>query len=172
MEDIRTFGPVQMLSVAFDGWHFRGKILPELERLKNTGAARVIDLLVIRKDSSGAITKVTATDFEWEEATQYGAHIGTLIGLGIGGEDGPELGAIAGAAAFADGHLFKPEDAEQLIATIPEDTTVAILLLEHLWLRPLQDAVDEANGYELSNHWIMPGDLVRLGLHAATAQEN
>ena len=64
--EMREFGPVQILTVAFDGSHFKGEILPELERLKTLGLIRVIDLLLIRKDSTGAAATLTATDLDWE----------------------------------------------------------------------------------------------------------
>src|SRR5438093_12495000 len=93
-----TFGPVQMLSMAFEGNRFKGEILPELERLKLEGIVRIIDLLVVRKDSSGAVATLTATDLDWEEATEYGAYLGTLIGFGAGGVEGADRGAMARAA--------------------------------------------------------------------------
>ena len=48
-----AYGPVQMLVVAFDGNRFRGEIWPELERLKREGVVRILDLLLVRKDSDG-----------------------------------------------------------------------------------------------------------------------
>jgi uncharacterized membrane protein len=162
-----TFGPVQMLSIAFDGNHFKGELLPELERLKIEGLVRVIDLLVVRKDSTGAVATLTATDLDWEDATQYGAYVGTLIGLGAGGVDGADRGAIAGAAEFADGHLFNADDAWRLAEAVPENSTVAIVLLEHTWALPLLDAIERADGFEVSNDWVRPEDLVQLGIRRA-----
>ena len=45
----RTFGPVQMLVLEFDRTEFEGKIIPELERLKEAGIVRLIDLLFVRR---------------------------------------------------------------------------------------------------------------------------
>ena len=75
------YGPVQMLVLAFDGNRFRGEILPELERLKREGVVRVLDLLLVRKDSAGAITHLVASDLDWEEAATFGETMGTLAGL-------------------------------------------------------------------------------------------
>jgi hypothetical protein len=122
----------------------------------------------VRKDSTGAVTTLTATDLEWEEATRYGAYLGTLIGFGASGVEGADRGAIAGAAEFADGHLFNTDDAWRLMNIVPDNTTVGIVLLEHLWALPLLDAIERADGYELSNNWVRTEDLVELGLrHAA-----
>jgi hypothetical protein len=159
-----TFGPVQMLGIAFEGNQFKGEILPELERLKTSGVVRVIDLLLVRKDATGAVGTLTASDLEWEEATRYGEYIGTLIGLGAGGVDGAERGAMAGAAELADGHVFTSDDAFRLANSIPNGMSMAIALIEHVWALPLLDAIYRAGGVELSNEWVTVDSLVALGL--------
>src|SRR5580765_8844483 len=98
---LREIGPVQILTVAFDGSHFKGEILPELERLKLLGLIRVIDLLLIRKDSTGAAATLTATDLDWEQAADFGAMVGGLIGWGFAGAEGAEIGWMTGAAESA-----------------------------------------------------------------------
>ena len=45
-----SMGPIQMTSLAFPGNHFKGEILPELEKLKKAGIVRIVDLLLVRKD--------------------------------------------------------------------------------------------------------------------------
>jgi uncharacterized membrane protein len=166
-----AFGPVQMVSVAFDGNRFKGEILPELERLKREGVVRIIDLLVIRKDEAGAVATVTASDLDWEEATNYGAYLGTLIGLGAEGEEGAARGAIAGAAELADGHLFDEEDAWRLTQSVPPGMSVGVALLEHVWARPLFEAIERAGGFELSNEWLSATDLMTSGLRQAIEGE-
>jgi uncharacterized membrane protein len=160
----QTFGPVQMLTVAFDGSQFKGEILPELERLKDAGICRIIDMLVVRKGASGSVATLTASDLEWEEATRFGAYIGTLIGFGAGGPEGADRGAIAGAAEFADGHLFDEDDIAGLTQIVPEGMSIAIVLLEHVWALPLLGAIERAEGFELSNDWVAPDRLVALGM--------
>lgn len=169
-EQIRALteiGPVQILTVAFEGNRFRGEILPELERLKRAGIVRIVDLLVVRKDAGGAVATLTATDLGWEEATDLGALIGGLVGWGAGGEEGAAAGAIAGAAELADGHLLDEQDVEQLTAAVPPSTSGAILLLEHLWAIPLRQAISRANGIEIENDWMRPDDLIEIGLSFA-----
>jgi hypothetical protein len=165
------FAPVQLLAIAFDGNRFKGEILPELERLKEAGIARVIDLLAVRKDSSGAVTTLTSTDLEWEEATHFGAYVGTLIGFGVGGPDGADRGAIAGAAELSDGHVFDQKDIERLTASVPAGMTVGIALIEHRWMLPLLHAVERSSGFEVASVWVRPEDLVELGVHSAIENE-
>ena len=55
-------GPVQLLVVAFDGPDFRGEVLAELERLRESDVVRVIDLLVVHKGADGEIRRLHQAD--------------------------------------------------------------------------------------------------------------
>jgi uncharacterized membrane protein len=160
-------GPVQILTIAFDGSHFKGEILPELERLKTLGLIRVIDLLLIRKDSTGAAATLTATDLDWEEAADFGAMVGSLIGWGVAGAEGAEIGWIAGAAEHVDGHALGENDKFALIQTIPNGSSAGILLIEHVWAKPLRAAIARADGVVLADSWLRAEDLVEIGLSRA-----
>ena len=166
------FGPLQLVTLAFDGSKFKGEILPELEALKEHLRLRIVDLLAVRKDRSGAITVLTASDLEWEEATQFGAYIGTIIGFGAGGPLGAERGAIAGAAELADGHLFTDRDRERLEEIVPTGMTIALLLLEHLWMVPLLQAIERADGFELKNEWVGAEQLALAGADIAASRQS
>src|SRR3954449_8880316 len=167
-----SFGPLHVLVVAFDGSRFKGEILPELERLKELGVVRVVDLMAVRKDASGAVAVLTASDLEWQEATHFGAYIGTLVGFGAAGPDGADRGAIAGAAELADGHLFNDEDRERRISIVPENSTIAMVLFEHLWALPFLEAIERADGLELRNEWIGVDQLVATGMRAVSDNPN
>jgi hypothetical protein len=170
--EMREFGPVQILTVAFDGSHFKGEILPELERLKTLGLIRVIDLLLIRKDSMGAAATLTATDLDWEEAADFGAMVGGLIGWGVAGAEGAEIGWMAGAADGADGHVLDEDDRFGLLQTVPNGSSVGIVLIEHVWAKPLRAAITRAGGIEIANSWLRPQDLVGIGLAMAVPDDS
>ena len=55
-------GPVQLLVVGFDRPDFSGEVLAELERLRESDAVRVIDLLVVRKDADGVVRRLDHSD--------------------------------------------------------------------------------------------------------------
>ena len=154
------FGPVQMLVLAFDGNRFRGEIWPELERLKREGVVRILDLLLVRKDSAGAIAHLAASDLDWEEASAFGQTMGMLAGFASGGLPAAERGALAGMAELMDGHLFDEEDAFRLEQLLPNDMTAVIALIEHLWAAPLLAAVSRANGFEMFNEWLEPPQIM------------
>jgi uncharacterized membrane protein len=170
LERSAKFGPIQIWTFAFDGNQFKGEILPELDRLKEAEVIRLIDLLVVRKDSAGRVATLTASDLDWEEATQFGAMIGGLIGMGFAGEEGAEVGAMTGALELTDGHLLSDRTRDELIEVIPPNSTSAIALVEHVWAKPLKAAILRAGGLEVDNDWLRLDDLVALGLRQALRQ--
>src|SRR4030095_10618827 len=95
-----AIGPVQMLIVGFDETKFKGEVLEELKRLKDEDIIRLIDLAVVRKDDEGNIEKLHTSDLSEDEAMEFGAYVGALIGLGAAGEEGAEAGALAAAGAL------------------------------------------------------------------------
>jgi uncharacterized membrane protein len=162
-----AIGPVQLLVVGFDGGEPTGKILPELRRLSDHDVVRLIDLMVVRKDSEGNVDAVQASDLSDDEALEFGAVVGALIGFGAAGEEGAEAGALAGVAELEDGHAFDEEEVWYVADSIPNDSTAAIALLEHRWAIPLRDSIREAGGQVVSDAWVHPSDLVAAGLAAA-----
>jgi uncharacterized membrane protein len=163
------FGPVQMLVVGFDDPAFTGEILPELARLRENDVARLIDLLVISKDDDGDVAILQQSDLSIAEAESFGALVGALVGFGAGGEEEAEAAAVAGAAEFADGHLFDDAEVWYLTDAVPSGTTAAIALIEHRWAIPLRESIVRAGGVALADEWIHPADLIAVGAHAAHA---
>jgi uncharacterized membrane protein len=163
-EDTTMMGPVQMLVLGFDGDHFTGEILPELRRLKEADVIRMVDLLFVRKDDRGELDVMHVSDLSPEEATEFGATVGALIGLGADGLEGAEAGAALGAAALEDGHALGDEEVWHVADAIPPGTAAAIALIEHRWAIPLRDAVVRAGGAALADEWIHAADLVAAGM--------
>ena len=160
---MENLGPIQMLTLAFPGNRFNGEILPELDRLKGEGIVRVIDMLVVRKDSQGHALVATASDLDFEEATALGSYFGALAGLASGGAEGFDRGAIAGAAELADGHVFDEDDIFRVTQALDPNTSAVMILLEHTWARALLDAVARADGIELMNEWIGHESVLTIG---------
>lgn len=156
------FGPVQMLVVGFDDANFQGEILPELRRLRDRDVIRLIDLVVVEKDAAGDITSVEVSDLSEEEAAEFGAIAGALVGLGADGGEGMEEGAIAGAEAAEDG-VFGDELVWSVADAIPFGSTAAVALIEHRWAIPLRDAIRRAGGVTTADAWVHPEDLIAAG---------
>ncbi|RYV50800.1 hypothetical protein [Pengzhenrongella frigida] len=161
-----TIGPVQLLVLGFDHPDFRGEIVDELERLRDSDVVRVIDALAVYKDTAGDIEVMHLSNLTKDDAIELGSTIGALIGLEIEGDRGIDIGAAAGAEAGAEGlEVFTDEEAWDVIDDIPAGTAAALILLEHRWAVPFRDAVARAHGYRISDGFISPLDLVTLGLH-------
>jgi len=71
-----------MLVVGFEHGKFEGKILAELRRLREHDIIRMVDLLFVTKDEQGDVAKVEHSDLSQEEAMEFGALAGALLGLG------------------------------------------------------------------------------------------
>jgi uncharacterized membrane protein len=164
-----TLGPVQMLVVGFDGDKFSGEIRRELARLKENDVIRLIDLLLVKNDD-GELEVLQQSDLDQEEAEEFGALVGALVGFGMGGEEEAERAAIAGAAELEDGHVFDDEAVWYLGDAIPEGTAAAVALIEHRWAIPLRDMIAKAGGVTLADEWIHVKDLVAVGLLAGAKE--
>ena len=51
-----------------------------------------------------------------------------------------------------------------MLEDIPNDSAVALILLEHHWAVPLRDAIARAGGFRISDGFISPLDLIEIGL--------
>lgn len=160
-------GPVQLLVVSFAEPDFRGEVLDELKRLRDSDVIRLIDALAVQKDLDGNLAAVQWSDLSVDEAEDFGATVGALLGLGMAGDDGMEAGAIAGAEAGSDGHVIDESEVWDVADTIEPGSAAAIALIEHLWATPLRDAIARAGGVPVSDAWVHPLDLVEIGLLAA-----
>ena len=166
-----AIGPVQLLVLGFNHPDFHGEIITELERLRASDTVRVIDSLAVYKGPDGDLAVEHLSNLTEQEAVELGSKIGALIGLGVEGEEGLEVGAALGAEqAAAEGiHVFAGAEEWDVLEEIPNDSAAALVLLEHHWAVPLRDAIARAGGFRISDGFISPFDLVEIGL--MTAQE-
>ncbi|MFZ0013894.1 MAG: hypothetical protein WAL25_07220 [Acidimicrobiia bacterium] len=167
-----SIGPVQLLVLGFDHPDFHGEIKAELERLRETNTMRVIDALAVYKDAEGDIEVEHLSNLTKDEAIELGSKVAALVGLGIEGEEGMEVGAELGAEAAADGlEVFDDDDMWDVIDEIPLDSAAALLLVEHHWAVGLRDAIARAGGYRISDGFISPLDLIEIGLMSRAEAE-
>ena len=160
-----SIGPVQLLMIGFKDPQFKGEVLDELERLRQSDTVKVIDSMVVYKDDAGDLEVAHLSNLSDDEEVEFGATIGALIGLGFDGEEGLEEGAVVGAAVAAEGIDFLEENADwDVLEEIPPNTATALILLEHHWAVPLRDAIARAGGFRVGDGFISPLDLVEIGL--------
>ena len=168
-----AIGPVQLLVLGFEHPDFRGEIIEELEKLRDSDTVKVIDALAVYKDAAGEMEVMHLSNLTKDEAIEIGSKVAALIGLGIDGEEGMIEGAELGAEMAAEEgiHAFSDEEAWDVLEDIPNDSAAALILLEHHWAAPLRDAIMRAGGIGLSDSFIHPADLVAIGLMTAAEAE-
>ena len=140
-------GPIEIVVIAFPGNNFNGEILPALSDLIDSDTISIVDALFVRKDADGA---VEFTEFE-------------------------ELGENADAAFLSEvidriEGLISDEDVEELADDLENDSSAAILVFEHTWVKPLRDAIMGSGGVLLESVRV-PGAVVEEVLAAVAAAE-
>jgi uncharacterized membrane protein len=159
-----TLGPVQLLVVSFPEPNFTGRIITELNLLREAELVRLIDVVAVQKTADGELVALQWSDLSVDEAEDLGATVGALIGLGRGDADAVAAGARVGRDAGADGHLIDDSEVWNVADSIEEGGAALIALIEHSWAAPLRDAILEAGGVPVSDGWVHPMDLVEIGL--------
>ncbi len=162
-------GPLQLLAIGFVDPQLDGSILGELAEASDSGAIRIVDMLGVYKDENGDILAAEMTDLTEDEAITYGAWIGALIGLGAGGAEGAEMGALVGGMAAADEYEYglTAEDINALSEDIPRGGAAMLLVIEHRWAIPLRNALRASGGILLTQDFLSPEALIAAGAELA-----
>lgn len=167
-----TIGPVQLVVLGFTGNAMMDDVFAELRAVREKDIIRLLSLLFVHKDTSGAITQIQMSDLAPAEAQQLSALAGGLIGLGVDGAAGVAPGAEAGML-FVSEHDFglSDQDIRDIARDIPAGTGAAIALFEHHWAVRLKEHVINAGGFMLAQGMVQPSTLVQFGAELAAAEE-
>ena len=125
--DIDELGPVDWILVEFPGSKFNGEIAPHVKDLVDRGIVRVLDLLIMRKDESGALEAFEVSDVDDSEAGAFRSYENALA------------------------NLLSEEDVTSVAAALEPNTTAALLVWENLWAAPFASAVRHAGGQLVAN---------------------
>ena len=167
-----TVGPIQMVTIGFDGERAGEEVRAELRKLRESGTIRLLDLLFVTKRDDGELISLQFSDLDDDDRREVGAWVGGLIGLGAAGAHGARAGAALGAeVAATDPFEASEEQIVDIGAMIPPGTSAAVVLFEHRWALPLRDAILRAGGRALSDQWIRIDDLIAIGADVAAAAE-
>jgi hypothetical protein len=115
-------GPVDWIVVEFPGSKFNGEIAPALRDLVERDIVRVLDLLVLKKDSDGSLDAFELSDLDESE-------------LG-------ELRTYESELAM----LLSEEDVTAVAAAIEPGSSAAVLVWENTWAAPFASAVRHSGG--------------------------
>ena len=134
-------GPVDVIIIGFPGNKFTGKIAPAIMELVEAGTIRVIDLLFVMKDGSGAVTTIAAQDLD------------------------PDTGPSFMAIDIAQPGALGSEDAEEVSDDLPLNSSALLIAFENSWARKVVAACQEADAVVIDQIRI-PADVVQAVLTA------
>jgi hypothetical protein len=120
--DVDELGPVDWIVVEFPGSRFNGEIAPALADLVERDLIRVLDLLVLKKDSDGTLEPHELSDLEDSELGGLRAHEAELA------------------------MLLSEDDVAALAAAIEPGSSAAVLVWENKWAAPFGAAVRHSGG--------------------------
>src|SRR4051812_3216160 len=106
MNDWEEIGPLQLIAVDFSSSNFTGVIAKEIKKLSDQELIRLVDATVVFKYETGQITMAEASGVTLEEAGDYGAYIGALIGIGSGDENIAEQMAAESRSSFQERYKY------------------------------------------------------------------
>ncbi|WP_054848428.1 DUF6325 family protein [Methanoculleus chikugoensis] len=108
--------------IEFPGNQFKGEIIPALREVVDKGVIRIIDLVFVRKDEQGNVSVMELADLQKDAADAFAP------------------------LARETSTLFAEEDVKKVSEIMEKDSSVALLLFEHVWATRFRDAVLAADG--------------------------
>jgi hypothetical protein len=125
-------GLIELLVIEFRGNRFKGEIIPALREVIDRGLIRIIDLVFVKKDRYGDVSAFEMSDMEDEIVELF-----TQITSEISG-------------------MLSQNDITKIASKIRKNSSVGILLIEHIWAIPLRDAILNARGRLVMDTLIAP----------------
>jgi Family of unknown function (DUF6325) len=121
-QEIDELGPVDYIVVEFPGSRFSGEIAPALRDLVERGLVRVLDLLILRKDTDDTLEAFELSDLEDTEVGELRHHERDVA------------------------MLLSEDDVTALAAAIEPGSTAGVLVWENTWAAPFASAVRHSGG--------------------------
>jgi hypothetical protein len=114
-----TLGPVDFLALEFTGNKFKGEIIPELLDLVAAGIIRIIDLVVVLKDSEGVVTVRELQEMD------------------------PDTIRVFDPLQVEVSSMITQNDVDGIATALANNSTAGLLLFENVWaLKTMQAMLD------------------------------
>ncbi|MGB4758947.1 MAG: DUF6325 family protein [Candidatus Saccharimonadales bacterium] len=126
-------GPIDFVIVGFQGNKFDGSILKALGEALDKGVIGLVALAFISKDEAGAVTV-----------------------LDINSVDDAYLVDFAQKYPSSNADIVDQDDIDEMADLLENNTAAGMLVVEHLWAKPLKQAIINANGVLLADGRIHP----------------
>ncbi|MGH9252058.1 MAG: DUF6325 family protein [Acidimicrobiales bacterium] len=120
--DVDELGPIDWLVVEFPGSKFNGQIAPALRDLVERDLIRILDLLVLKKDSDGSLEAFELSDLDEGEIGELRTHEEQLA------------------------MLLSEDDVTNIAAAIEPGSSAGVLVWENTWAAPFASAVRHSGG--------------------------
>lgn len=125
-------GPIDFVIVGFEGNKFNGSILKALSDALDKGIIGLVSLVFIAKDAKGVVTTLDI------------ANLGDQV-------------AVDFAKKYpGDSKLVSKDDIDEMSDLLENNTAAGLLVVEHLWAKPLKKAITDANGVLIADGRIHP----------------
>ena len=131
-------GPIDFIVVGFEGNKFDGNILKALADAIDNGSIALVDLSFITKNDAGEVTTLNIDESGDAAIADFGKKYRT------------------GKSAIDD------DDIAEVADVLENDTSAGLLVIEHLWAKPLKEAIVKANGVLVAEGRIHPDAALEL----------
>jgi spore coat polysaccharide biosynthesis predicted glycosyltransferase SpsG len=125
-------GPIDFIIVGFSGNKFDGSIVSALADALEKNIIGLIALALISKDNKGVVTVVDVSD------------------------SGDDIVVEILKKYPGDSTLVSQEDIDEMAELLENNTSAGLLVVEHLWAKPLKKAIIDANGVLIADGRIHP----------------
>jgi hypothetical protein len=146
--------PVQLLVYSFGpDASFEGQLVGALERIEAGGAMRILEALYIRRDRAGGA--LTAFDMRGRAGAGLTA---PLLNFRLD----PAARRRATERALGGGAGVSGETLRELGDGLEPGTALAAVLVEHVWARAIDDAVERTGGTVVADGFVEATELAEL----------
>jgi uncharacterized membrane protein len=125
-------GPIDYIVVGFEGNKFDGSILKALGDAIDKGIIGLVDLALVMRDENDTVSVLNVADLGDEYAVEF-----------------VEKYKTSESAVDED-------DINEVADLIEKNCSAGLLVIEHLWAKPLKEAIINANGVLLAEGRIHP----------------
>ncbi|GAA0376716.1 hypothetical protein GCM10009541_18960 [Micromonospora gifhornensis] len=147
-------GAVQVLALGYKQAELPKEIVNEINLLRSSDAVRLLDIYAINKGKDRTITEHAIEEInDWD---------GELI---------RKMLRSAGASRVLNtyttdstGFLVQGTPIPDIGVSVPDGTNVIVLLIEHVWASPLEDALRDGSAFPVAGGWAGRQALQNAGL--------
>lgn len=125
-------GPIDYIIVGFEGNNFDGSILKALAEAIDSGVIGLVDLALVAKDAEGNTSLINIADLGDSYAVDF-----------------------VETYKSSDKQISE-DDVDEMADLLENNTSAGLLVVEHLWAKPLKEAIINANGVLVAEGRIHP----------------